>query len=315
MKKIVCFIQILALLICLSAPMIVNADSSGSYVGTIRKGTLITYINNYPIPSYVLNGYTFIQVEDLTSFGFDVKWNEYDKSLHIIRNDSTDIVYTPTFLPHSTEIGAIEFHMYTTEVKTYIGNYGYEIECYAGKPGCTYINVDNLSAFGQVQWVPELNQMKVWINDGLECFDTPFPVREDIRDIPYYKHSFMPGSTIKNYYQFSHAILTDEIYFLFGEYSKQNNILVACTFCPYSKTYVDIYDTDGKKVYTTSKIYRSFDDLTLVPYLFNLTDAPYTYKLSVPRIYLLDNQDYMAKMTFWCSHCNYGKVNEIYFSL
>ena len=315
MKKMICLLQTVLLLICLCAPITANADFSGSYVGTVRKGTLVTYINNYPIPSYVLNGYTFIQVEDLTSFGFDVKWNEYDKSLRIIRNDSTSIDYLTTFLPRNSEIGAIDFDMYTTEVKTYIGNYGYEIECYAGKPGCTYINVDNLSAFGQVQWVPELNQMKVWIQDGLECSGTPIPVRKDIHDIPYYNHSFMSGNAINNYYQFSRFANSDQVFFCFGEYSEKNDEAVSVTFCPGLKLYVDIYNTDGQKVYTTSETYWNINALTILPYLYNFTDAPMVYTVSAPRTYLLDGQDYMAKVTAWCSHCNTGEVDELYFSL
>ncbi|MBO5453503.1 MAG: hypothetical protein J6A69_06005 [Clostridia bacterium] len=313
MKKILCFLQILVVIMC-SAVMPVSASD---YVGTVNYSPIVMYINNYPIPSYVMDGYVFVQVEDLTGYGFDIKWNEYNKSLRIIRNDNCDINYKSTFIPLDSQIGKKNFDFYTTEVKTYIGNYAYEIECLAGKPGCTYINVENLEVFGELQWLPELNHMKLWIRDGLECYDVPFYVPKSLSSLKLYRHFGTNPKNAKNYYQFYGGLFVNpQIYFWYGEFTELSNGEIAESICcPYSKMYVDIYDTEGKKVYTTSKTYYNENDLTQLPYIIGAMDAPLTYEITVPSSHLIYGNDYMARVTFWCNSCQRGNTDDIYFTL
>ena len=138
--------------------------------GSVKETNVVTYINDHPIPSYNLNGYTFIKVEDLQYYGFDVKWNEYNKTLRIFRNVSNKVSGRITFKSKPQNIGKSLFQMYSTDIRTYIGDYAYEIECLAGLPGYTFINVDNLSTFGRIEWVPDTESVKNmdrrWIGNG-----------------------------------------------------------------------------------------------------------------------------------------------------
>ena len=318
MKKNLCIILVTAILFSLFVP--VTGVLANSYVGTAVKSDTIAYINNYPIPSYNLNGYTFIQVEDLAYYGFDIKWNEYNKTLRIIRNDSPYIDFIPTFRPAEWEIGQTEFDMHTTNVRTYIGNYGYEIECYSGLPGCTYINIENIAVFGEIQYVPELKHVKIWIKN-LECYDIPYPVRISPFTMTDFGHDAPYGYEGEYYYTMDYYSDSDNYYFTYGRFTEEYGEVTGYAYCDYGTIYVDIYDTEGRKIYTNSEYKRSeyyygeeTTDLTVVPYILGETDAPVSYEIAVPSYYLKNGHDYMARVTFWCDYYDEGDVEDIYFT-
>ena len=52
---------------------------------------ITAYINDAPITSFICNGYTYIEVEDLSKYGFNVHWNEYSRKLKITKKTTKKI--------------------------------------------------------------------------------------------------------------------------------------------------------------------------------------------------------------------------------
>ena len=303
--KIITFIAVLVIMFVAFSVTV----SAYEIKGEALKSDIVMYINNYPIPSYNYNGYTFIAVEDLAGYGFNIKWNEYYKTLCIIRNDSNEIDFLPTFLPMSCQIGEKEFDMHTTNVRTFIGNYGYEIECYGGIPGYTFINVENLAVFGELQYVPELRHMKLWIRDGLECYDVPFPVRQDILSMVDFGHSTPSG--YENYYEFNYYSDDDNFCFTFGEFSMENGEIIGYSYCDSPMMFVEVYNVSGEKVFSQN----DFEcNITVSPYMFGYTSAPVCYETYVPKMYLSYGEFYLAKVLFVCPDTGWECEKDVYFT-
>lgn len=53
--------------------------------GKVMSIDIIAYINNTPLKSYNVQDKTFVIAEDLKRYGFDVTWNEKDRSLTVTR--------------------------------------------------------------------------------------------------------------------------------------------------------------------------------------------------------------------------------------
>lgn len=315
MKKLVCLT--LAFVIAIGLFAMPACAYEPQYVGTVYASNSVCYINNYPINCYIMNDYMFIQVEDLNNYGFDVKWNAYNETLRILKDDNKAFIPQTVYRPYNEQIGDRRFDMKTTNVRTYIGNYGYEIECLAGLSGCTYINVDNLSVFGKMEWNNEDEAMYITTSNP-DFFLDAWPVKKDPDYVPWYDcgdENELEGH--KHYYDFSHYISSNDIGFWYGAYSEYANELSACSFC-YGNFYVDIYDTEGRKVYYTSDYFGYYDwDYNwkyIVPYYRGETDAPVGYEVKVPMSKLKKGKDYMAHVSFWCSWCNQGYEEKIYFT-
>ncbi len=146
---------------------------AGDYVGTCKYSDVVTLINNYPIPSYNMNGYTFVAVEDLANYGFYIHWDGNSQTLCIMRYNTKQVNPIQTYRDNPLDVGKKRFDMVKTDVRLYIGWYGYEIECLGGIPGKTLVNVDNLAAFGLVEWHPNEKAVKIWI-DGLHIQPAPY---------------------------------------------------------------------------------------------------------------------------------------------
>jgi len=136
---------------------------------------IVTYINHVPIESFNFQGETLVKAEDLTHFGFDVKWNGYTKSLTITRNKDKDIdLYNvpAVYLSSKEKIGQPHFMVTTTDVKVFTGNAQYS--SYGGVEGYTLINVMDLTCIDNVSasWHPEVNALKIWVEDGLTIYPT-----------------------------------------------------------------------------------------------------------------------------------------------
>lgn len=299
-KRILIYLLIFATI--LSIPPSVFADNE--YVGDAKATDVVTYINGFPIPSYNFHGYTFIKVEDLSDYGFDVPWNEYNKSLRIIRNGKNEVNPKITFKTKQKNIGKTLFPMHKTNIKTYIGNYGYEIECLAGEPGYTYINVDNLSAFGKVDWVASENALKIVISDGLESAKITWPVPYDPSDIAIYNYRC---DEMNHYFWGNFAASKNyEIYFSVADLNNQNEV-TACS-CDFGTLYVEIIDTEGKSVYNSSMNFYT-NDYSMIPYCLGVINTPASLVFSIPndkiRTTANDGRG-LVKIYYWCNGCRYG---------
>ena len=313
MKKLVCLTLVLVMALSLIA-MPASAAFNPRYVGTVYASNSTCYINNMPIDCYVMDGYMFIQVEDLNNYGFNVVWNSYDSTLRIMKDDNKAFDYTKrVFRPYSYEIGEKLFDMSTTYVRTFIGNYAYEIECLTGKAGCTYINVDNLSVFGQMTWVNEDEAMYITTsNPGGWAY--PLTIGYNPYKVPECAHNEaleMLGSSSSHYYQFSYEKLLGDLHVYFGQYSERNSELTAVTFC-YGTFYVDVYDGWNNKVYSTSKNCGYYEYNWNPSYLLGLSNSPVSCMVTVPEYVINNGNSYRVHATFWCDECCRGYEREFY---
>lgn len=183
MKKI---IICLVFMLLISGAVVAQASE---IVGHTVYTDVVTYINHYPIPSYSFNGLTLVAAEDLQNYGFDVHWNEYKWCLTIERADTNTINPFLTFRPTADKIGKKEMNITTTDVSVYTGYNRYT--AFGGLPGKTLINIWDLRCIDgvSVTWVPEVNAVKVWVEDGLEMAETPALVRP-LGEINYYNSCY-----------------------------------------------------------------------------------------------------------------------------
>jgi len=185
MKKIALFL----LLIMLVVPFSVNAI--GEVVGNYVNTDIVAYINDVPINSYNINGWTGIVAEDLLDYGFDVIWDGDARTLTVGNS------YIPT--PEYTElnwqgsgkiktdieikkndkpIGSFAGHIYATDIKTYVA--GEEVASY-NIGGRTIIYIDELQYFGNVKWYEKerkicYNYVKPW---NIDLYKTDYDAETD----------------------------------------------------------------------------------------------------------------------------------------
>ena len=256
MKKTLFFITIVFTLLLMGNVCYANED-----LGNAIYTDIVTYINHVPIQSHNFNGKTLIVAEDLTHFGFDVKWNEYKRTLTITRNKNTNTIDIPfVTCPTNDEIGKKEFTVTTTDVEVYTGNYKYS--SYGGIAGYTLIDINDLACIDNVSivWVPEVRALKIWIEDGLEMHNSM------IRPIPnftYYEHNTSP-----EYSYYWNWIDTDSIFMLnfymktdTGYYVNNNSGTLTIT---------DVIDADGKSILKSP---ISINGTSIWPYRYNLSNA------------------------------------------
>jgi hypothetical protein len=298
-KKILLPILILlGLLAC--APF---ASASGDYVAPAKFTDVVTYINNYPIPSYNLNGYTFVKAEDLRNYGFDITWTEADNSIRIMRNDSNVIDFILTCKSRPSQVGKTQFNFVTTDTKAYVGNYNYQIEALGGIPGYTLINVDNLKPFAEIQWIGESQQLHIWIRDGLQMSGEPLYVPYDYSDIPSTEYNCKDSQ----HYFSAYFNSVNELSFAFATADIVNNEVASYSKCR-GMFYVKLIDkATGNEVYSEGKPFDVWDYTTIPYYISDYMDIPYSVEVNVPKWNIAENSGTLtAQLYYWCDNCNYG---------
>lgn len=158
MKKIMTVV--LSVVMLMSCFGMIAQAKVGDVVGTALNTDIVVYINHYAIPSYAVNGQSVVVAEDLQNFGFDVFWNQYDRSLTITRNGSTEV--TAMEVCKEDAPGTKFTDILATDIKVYAGNK--RITSYAMN-GYTMVPVEELTMFGDVHWVPNERALKMWVSD------------------------------------------------------------------------------------------------------------------------------------------------------
>ncbi len=132
-------------------PICTGAYHVGDVIGYALTTDIVATINGYDIPSYNVDGYTYIVAEDLQYYGFTVFYDNSIRSLFISRDPSQIYVskeYKKPYVP-SEKVGIPERKILYTDIVTYLdGNYvpTYNID------GQTIIRFDALSAYGGVSY-------------------------------------------------------------------------------------------------------------------------------------------------------------------
>ncbi len=152
------FISVL-LAALLAVAAILPASAADQVLGQYLYTDIVAYIDQHPIRSYNIKGNTYIVVEDLMQYGFDVTWDGVNGRLVIgtTRTASPD-AYTTTYKPTANTVpaGTPAGDYYYTQVTTWIGDT--QIEGY-NIGGYTCIFMDDLAARfaapGGYVWSPE----------------------------------------------------------------------------------------------------------------------------------------------------------------
>ncbi len=125
MRKVISkfFVLICTLGILATYTHTVYAKKPGDIVDYVLYTDIVTYIDNEPIKSYNINGYTVVVSEDLVDYGFDFYWNEQDRAVHINRilysnaNKSYHSSYVPEKNTHV--VGTRAMPVLYTDIKVY----------------------------------------------------------------------------------------------------------------------------------------------------------------------------------------------------
>lgn len=190
MKKLIALC--IALMLACSAVVVSAApydsiQKSGVYVGESTYTDIVTYINHFVIPSWVVNGYPMVAVEDLNKYGFDVVWNKDNRTLRIFRN--LNKVYPnpiPVYIPATNLLGVKQFDVYTSDIKVYANEYEYQMQGFSGIQGYTFIYVGDLAALGATMYyVSENKAVNIWI-DGMAIaeYQRPTTTKSPTYEIP-----------------------------------------------------------------------------------------------------------------------------------
>jgi len=126
MKK--SFSLVIAICIVLSSltAIISAANKPGDRLGDVLSTDITAYIDGHAIQSYNIGGDTYIVVEDLLNYGFNVVWDAASSRL-VIGTERTSLPeeYTAPYVPsayQSAKVGTPVMPYVYTNIKTYIGD-------------------------------------------------------------------------------------------------------------------------------------------------------------------------------------------------
>lgn len=140
MKKIF-FAAIIAVMI-FAIP--VSAANVGDKISEAVYTDIVAYINNYPMPAYVIDSYAVIVAEDLRDYCCDVVYDEETRSLNITKagegaSFANKLVYKP-----NRETGEFYTDVLYTDIKTYVN--GNEVKSF-NVNGKTMIVIDEFGKY------------------------------------------------------------------------------------------------------------------------------------------------------------------------
>ncbi|MCR5263945.1 MAG: hypothetical protein K6D94_08735, partial [Clostridiales bacterium] len=141
-KRLLCATMCVIMLLTLTPN--VFALKNGDVVDSVLHTDIVTYINDKPIESYNIKGYTAIKVEDLMVYGFQVAWNSAERTLKVTRPDNRAVTGNYTVVPNTYPVGSYWMDVYYTDIKTYFD--GNEVPSY-NIGGMTIAYVDDLAEY------------------------------------------------------------------------------------------------------------------------------------------------------------------------
>lgn len=121
-------------------------------VKTAVYSDILAMIDYLPIPSYNVNGTTYVVAEDLNCYGFDVNWNSEERCLNIVRNrdkayyDLNDVAFLDK---EEFKINSVAYTIIDSDIKTYMD--GILVPSY-NINGRTIVSMDDLSRYGYLKW-------------------------------------------------------------------------------------------------------------------------------------------------------------------
>ncbi len=124
------------------------------------KSDIKAYIDYTPITSYNVNGNTYVISEQLSSYGFNVVWNDAERTLKLSRTPLTTPIYNKSLYDSDSDPERSYYRIFETDIKTYLGDTeitGYNIG------GQTVVQIDELAKYGHVVWNGNSREISVMI--------------------------------------------------------------------------------------------------------------------------------------------------------
>ncbi|MBQ3573232.1 MAG: hypothetical protein IJA16_01405 [Clostridia bacterium] len=183
-RKLLVLISIIVLMSSFSS-VSVSAVKVGDVIGYAQPTDIIATINGYQLQSYNVNDYTYICVEDLRHYGFNVAFNMYDRTLDFSRDYDITSIDPQNTNPDFWYIGAVKNR--TNILYTDIGTYA-NGEYIAGKNinGKTIINFDELGRFGEVSYDNDKREISLFIEDiGYNAIALLADILQEEKDTEY----------------------------------------------------------------------------------------------------------------------------------
>lgn len=150
------------------AGRIVRSITPGTPMGDVLYTDIVAYIDDKPIRSYNIAGNTYIVVEDLAAYGFDVQWIAEGSGKLVVgtTRTATPDGYTTTYVPekNTKPAGSVAMQYLYTNITAWLGDKqvtGYNIG------GYTCIGMDDLAGTFAANYV--------WdgVNGALKLYTQP----------------------------------------------------------------------------------------------------------------------------------------------
>lgn len=191
MKRLIGLCAALSVLISVfSMPSVSAAGSiqkAGTYVGEAIYTDIVTYVNHYAIPSWIVNGYPMVAVEDLDKYGFDILWDESARTLRIFRNYNEYYPNPiPVYLPETKLLGTKQCDVYASDVKVYANEYEYQMAGFSAIPGYTLIYVGDLTSLGATMYFVKGNKaVNIWVEGmNINEYQRPTTTKAPTYNVP-----------------------------------------------------------------------------------------------------------------------------------
>ncbi len=167
----------------------------GQDIGDVVTTNILTTINGYNVPTYNIGGNTIVIASDLDRFGFDIKWNEGDRSVSIERNYSK-IIFPIEVEKSKVPYGKKIMDVIYSDIKVYVKS---TVVDSFNLMGMTAINVNSLNEFGNISWDPIERKVKIELrkNDIFANLDTEI-IYKAIDSISYDDGDYFNGEFISN---------------------------------------------------------------------------------------------------------------------
>jgi len=150
LKKLIALVT-MVMMIASVLPLTAGAARVGDVVGYAQPTDIVATINGYQLESYNVNGLTYICVEDLRYYGFNVVYDNYTRSLSVGLDYNAWSINPQNANPNFWSIGSNNSRkpILYTDIVTYVnGSY----VASSNINGRTIINFNELSRFGSVNY-------------------------------------------------------------------------------------------------------------------------------------------------------------------
>lgn len=211
------------------------------------RSDICAYIDYTPIDSYIIDGHTYISVDDLINYGFDVIYDDISRSLNVSRKRFSVPIYTRNQWHESNKMKTSS-KIVNTDIKVYLDGY-YTASFHTD--GRIVMMIDELQRYGEVKWNQYSREIRVTIfQHELQMeFDNASDVSESdyLVDLPSHKefdeHTYL-GQTDENgipdgigVYEYR-SNDTYEKYLGYFSSGKPNGLMYKTTDTYVTKTYI-----------------------------------------------------------------------------